>query len=56
VVGVFLMRVTEVFDDWPESYRTRRWAALPEARRIADERFPRDLIARVESFMASAQG
>ncbi len=48
-VEVFLMRVTQQLDDWPESYRVRRWVSLDEVRGLADERFPRELLARVEA-------
>ena len=47
VVEVFIMRVTETLDDWPESRRSRRWVSLDEARQVADERFPRDLLQRI---------
>jgi 8-oxo-dGTP pyrophosphatase MutT (NUDIX family) len=30
-VAVFLMRVTEELDDWPEDHRRRRWVTLDEA-------------------------
>jgi len=30
-VAVFLMRVTEELDRWPESHRRRRWVSLQEA-------------------------
>jgi 8-oxo-dGTP pyrophosphatase MutT (NUDIX family) len=30
-VEVFLMEVTEVLDDWPESYREREWVTVEEA-------------------------
>ena len=30
-VAVFLMRVTEELDRWPESHRRRRWLSLDEA-------------------------
>lgn len=44
-VEVFLMRVENVLDEWPESeWRQRKWVSPDEARTVIDERIPRTVI------------
>jgi 8-oxo-dGTP pyrophosphatase MutT (NUDIX family) len=46
-VVLFLMDVTNVFTDWPESYkRTRNWLALAEAASCVRERGLRKLLRK----------
>ena len=47
-VAVFLMRVTEELDRWPEDHRRRRWVSLTEA----PERLERDELRRVVALAA----
>lgn len=46
-VEVFLMRVTQQFPTWEESFRDRRWFSLPEAASVLREPALQDLVRRL---------
>lgn len=47
-VKVFLARVTEVLETWPERFRKRQWLAVSAAAAKVDEPKLKDIIASVE--------
>ncbi|MGH8628334.1 MAG: NUDIX hydrolase, partial [Gammaproteobacteria bacterium] len=52
-VSVYLLRVSEVLDDWPESdERTRRWVSIGEASEAVREPGLRAMIGRLEELVA----
>jgi phosphohistidine phosphatase len=52
-VSVYLLRVSEVLDDWPESdERTRRWVSIGEASEAVREPGLRAMIGRLEDLVA----
>jgi phosphohistidine phosphatase len=54
VVEVFLMRVTEERDAWPEDHRLREWVSIEEAARRVSADGLRELIVRVSEEMGTA--
>jgi 8-oxo-dGTP pyrophosphatase MutT (NUDIX family) len=55
-VQVFLLDVTAVVDDWPESgLRERRWVGLDEALAVLDPRIPREIMAKVPELIRAGR-
>lgn len=52
-VEVFLMQVEQMWEEWPESYRQRRWVTIEEATALVEEEELRHLLRRAPAFLTS---
>jgi 8-oxo-dGTP pyrophosphatase MutT (NUDIX family) len=52
-VEVFLMEVEEVWEDWPEAYRRRKWRTVDEAAALVKEKGLKRLLRRAPAVLAT---
>jgi hypothetical protein len=53
IVTVFLMRVDETLDKWPEDDRRRRWVGIAKSRQLVDEKALKKLLSKVPHVISS---
>ena len=53
LVTVFLMKVTDEMDRWPEMDRRRKWVTITKAQKMVDEKKLRKMISKVPHLVSS---